>query len=129
MGIGPMRRPSDRKIDTSPYTGNMYLSLPNETCWRRTSSDSAIHQNFLRNYVSITLVPRPSTLFLGLAAAMKFNSFLSANFSYFFCPHVFRNLQNVEITSSKKNTHRQRKNISLLLRHLSVQGVGTETEQ
>lgn len=51
MGIGPMRRPSDRKVDTSPYNGNMYLSLPNDSGWRRTSSDSAIHQNFVKNYV------------------------------------------------------------------------------
>lgn len=52
VGVGPMRRPGDRKIDTSPYSsGNVaYLSPPNE--WRRTSSDSAIHQSLSQNQVS-----------------------------------------------------------------------------
>lgn len=51
--MGPMRRPGDRKIDTSPYSsGNVaYLSPPNE--WRRTSSDSAIHQSLSQNQVNI----------------------------------------------------------------------------
>lgn len=54
VGVGPMRRPGDRKIDTSPYSsGNVaYLSPPNE--WRRTSSDSAIHQSLSQNQVSCT---------------------------------------------------------------------------
>lgn len=54
VGVGPMRRPGDRKIDTSPYSsGNVaYLSPPNE--WRRTSSDSAIHQSLSQNQVSST---------------------------------------------------------------------------
>lgn len=62
MGIGPMRRPSDRKVDTSPYNGNMYLSLPNDSGWRRTSSDSAIHQNFVKNYVCV-LFPYDDNMF------------------------------------------------------------------
>lgn len=53
MGVGPMRRPADRKIDTSPYSsGNgSYLSPPNDSSWRRTSSDSAIHQSLTQNQV------------------------------------------------------------------------------
>lgn len=53
VGVGPMRRPADRKIDTSPYSsGNgSYLSPPNDSSWRRTSSDSAIHQTITQNPV------------------------------------------------------------------------------
>lgn len=56
IGVGPMRRPGDRKIDTSPYSsGNIaYLSPPSDSNWRRTSSDSAIHQSLMQNQV-ITL--------------------------------------------------------------------------
>lgn len=45
VGGGPMRSRS-RNIDTSPYssTNTAYLSPPDNT-WRRTSSDSAIHQS------------------------------------------------------------------------------------
>lgn len=51
VGVGPMRRPADRKIDTSPYnSGNTaYLSPPSDPGWRRTSSDSAIHQSLIQN--------------------------------------------------------------------------------
>lgn len=54
VGVGPMRRPGDRKIDTSPYSsGNIaYLSPPSDSNWRRTSSDSAIHQSLMQNQVS-----------------------------------------------------------------------------
>uniref|UniRef100_A0A1I8NC18 Transducer of regulated CREB activity N-terminal domain-containing protein n=1 Tax=Musca domestica TaxID=7370 RepID=A0A1I8NC18_MUSDO len=58
MGGGPMRRPSERKQDRSPYgstaglilggmpsnTQNTYLSPPMDTSWRRSNSDSALHQ-------------------------------------------------------------------------------------
>lgn len=59
MGVGPMRRPSERKQDRSPYgstagglilsgithnTQNSYLSPPMDTSWRRSNSDSALHQ-------------------------------------------------------------------------------------
>lgn len=55
VGVGPIRRPGDRKIDTSPYSsGNTaYLSPPSDSNWRRTSSDSAIHQSLIQqNQVS-----------------------------------------------------------------------------
>ncbi|CAH2266966.1 jg6666 [Pararge aegeria aegeria] len=42
---GPMRRPADRKHDTSPYGSNVYLSPPPDSNWRRTNSDSALHQS------------------------------------------------------------------------------------
>ncbi|KAF5280402.1 hypothetical protein FQR65_LT03211 [Abscondita terminalis] len=47
---GPMRRPPDRKHDTSPYSisnplGNSFLIPPTDTGWRRTNSDSALHQS------------------------------------------------------------------------------------
>lgn len=53
VGVGPIRRPADRKIDTSPYnSGNIaYLSPPSDPSWRRTSSDSAIHQSLHQNQV------------------------------------------------------------------------------
>lgn len=56
VGVGPMRRPGDRKIDTSPYSsGNIaYLSPPSDSNWRRTSSDSAIHQSLMQNQVSLS---------------------------------------------------------------------------
>ncbi|XP_037933867.1 protein kinase 4 [Teleopsis dalmanni] len=65
VGVGPMRRPSER-IDRSPYGSNTntsnignavgmggmsnnvniaYLSPPNDTNWRRSNSDSALHQS------------------------------------------------------------------------------------
>ena len=45
VGGGPMRSRS-RNIDTSPYSNNVaYLSPPPDSGWRRTSSDSAIHQS------------------------------------------------------------------------------------
>lgn len=51
--VGPIRRPGDRRIDTSPYSsGNgTHLNLPNDLNWRRTSSDSAIHQSLTQNTV------------------------------------------------------------------------------
>lgn len=52
--VGPIRRPGDRKIDTSPYSsGNVaYLSPPSDSSWRRTSSDSAIHQSLTQTQVN-----------------------------------------------------------------------------
>lgn len=51
VGGGPMRSRS-RNIDTSPYSSNntAYLSPP-ESSWRRTSSDSAIHQSLTQHQV------------------------------------------------------------------------------
>lgn len=47
---GPIRRPHDRRLDTSPYSsGNntgTYLTLPTE--WRRANSDSALHQSTMQ---------------------------------------------------------------------------------
>uniref|UniRef100_A0A8D8Q3I8 CREB-regulated transcription coactivator 1 n=1 Tax=Cacopsylla melanoneura TaxID=428564 RepID=A0A8D8Q3I8_9HEMI len=46
--IGPMRssRPAEKRIDTSPYSSGPYLSPPpTDTSWRRTNSDSALHQS------------------------------------------------------------------------------------
>ncbi|XP_032452965.1 CREB-regulated transcription coactivator 1 isoform X19 [Nasonia vitripennis] len=44
MGVGPMRH--EKRHDTSPYSGVPYLSPPlPETHWRRTNSDSALHQS------------------------------------------------------------------------------------
>ncbi|KAJ4434925.1 hypothetical protein ANN_23496 [Periplaneta americana] len=46
VGVGPMRsRPNDKRIDTSPYSSGPYLSPPPDTSWRRTNSDSALHQS------------------------------------------------------------------------------------
>ncbi|XP_078048482.1 CREB-regulated transcription coactivator isoform X2 [Augochlora pura] len=47
MGVGPMRaRPMEKRHDTSPYSGVSYLSPPTpDTTWRRTYSDSALHQS------------------------------------------------------------------------------------
>lgn len=52
VGGGPMRSRS-RNIDTSPYSSNnnAYLSPP-DSSWRRTSSDSAIHQSLTQAQVS-----------------------------------------------------------------------------
>uniref|UniRef100_A0A0A1WTS4 CREB-regulated transcription coactivator 1 n=1 Tax=Zeugodacus cucurbitae TaxID=28588 RepID=A0A0A1WTS4_ZEUCU len=58
VGVGPMRRPSERKQDRSPYgssaavatgmnagmSNNAYLSPPMDSSWRRSNSDSALHQ-------------------------------------------------------------------------------------
>ncbi|XKL67421.1 hypothetical protein PGB90_002912 [Kerria lacca] len=45
--VGPMRsRPIERRIDTSPYSSGPYLSPPSaDLSWRRTNSDSALHQS------------------------------------------------------------------------------------
>lgn len=46
MGVGPMRsKPIERRHDTSPYSGVPYLSPPLPETWRRTNSDSALHQS------------------------------------------------------------------------------------
>ncbi|CAB0034045.1 unnamed protein product, partial [Trichogramma brassicae] len=45
MGVGPMRKPVERRHDTSPYSGVPYLSPPLPENWRRTISDSALHQS------------------------------------------------------------------------------------
>lgn len=48
MGVGPMRsRPAEKRVDTSPYSGayGAYLSPPQDSAWRRTNSDSALHQS------------------------------------------------------------------------------------
>lgn len=49
---GPIRRPHDRRLDTSPYSsGNIntsFLTLPPDTGWRRTNSDSALHQSTMQ---------------------------------------------------------------------------------
>jgi len=46
VGVGPMRsRPNEKRIDTSPYSSGAYLSPPPDTSWRRTNSDSALHQS------------------------------------------------------------------------------------
>ncbi|XP_034483050.1 putative uncharacterized protein DDB_G0271606 [Drosophila innubila] len=75
VGVGPMRRPSERKQDRSPYGSsvggagglinamglpntssnnnnngtqqNLYLSPPMDTNWRRSNSDSALHQSLI----------------------------------------------------------------------------------
>ncbi|KRT81028.1 hypothetical protein AMK59_5473, partial [Oryctes borbonicus] len=45
---GPIRRPQDRKHDTSPYSAGPFLSPPPDTSWRRTNSDSALHQSAMQ---------------------------------------------------------------------------------
>lgn len=44
---GPIRR-QDRKHDTSPYSTSPFLSPPPDTSWRRTNSDSALHQSAMQ---------------------------------------------------------------------------------
>lgn len=49
VGGGPIRsRPIERKMDTSPYSSGPYLSPPPDTSWRRTNSDSALHQSAMQ---------------------------------------------------------------------------------
>ncbi|XP_023699450.1 CREB-regulated transcription coactivator 1 isoform X4 [Paramormyrops kingsleyae] len=57
----PHRRPLSvdkhgRQIDSCPY-GSVYLSPPPDTSWRRTNSDSALHQS--------TMNPTPQDSFVG----------------------------------------------------------------
>lgn len=35
----------DKRADVSPYNSSLYLSPPPDTSWRRTNSDSALHQS------------------------------------------------------------------------------------
>nr|XP_022913728.1 CREB-regulated transcription coactivator 1 isoform X3 [Onthophagus taurus] len=44
---GPIRR-QDRKHDNSPYSTGLFLSPPPDTSWRRTNSDSALHQSAMQ---------------------------------------------------------------------------------
>lgn len=37
--------PFDKRADVSPYGSSLYLSPPPDSSWRRTNSDSAIHQS------------------------------------------------------------------------------------
>ncbi|CAL7937024.1 unnamed protein product [Xylocopa violacea] len=58
MGVGPMRsRPMERRHDTSPYSGVPYLSPPPPDTWRRTNSDSALHQSANEACQSATTIP------------------------------------------------------------------------
>ncbi|XP_044745652.1 CREB-regulated transcription coactivator 2-like isoform X5 [Coccinella septempunctata] len=47
---GPIRRPHDRRLDTSPYSSGSFLSPPPDTSWgnRRANSDSALHQSAMQ---------------------------------------------------------------------------------
>lgn len=58
MGVGPMRpRPMEKRHDTSPYSGVPYLSPPPPDTWRRTNSDSALHQSANEACQSNTTIP------------------------------------------------------------------------
>ncbi|XP_076237093.1 CREB-regulated transcription coactivator isoform X7 [Calliopsis andreniformis] len=59
MGVGPMRsRPMEKRHDTSPYSsGGPYLSPPPPITWRRTHSDSALHQSANEACQSATTIP------------------------------------------------------------------------
>ncbi|KAF2884678.1 hypothetical protein ILUMI_21475 [Ignelater luminosus] len=50
---GPMRRPPDRKHDHSPYSTSPFLSPPPDTSWRRTNSDSALHQSAMQGGMGV----------------------------------------------------------------------------
>ncbi|XP_076642008.1 CREB-regulated transcription coactivator isoform X3 [Halictus rubicundus] len=57
-GVGPMRaRPMEKRHDTSPYSGVPYLSPPPPDTWRRTNSDSALHQSANEACQSATTIP------------------------------------------------------------------------
>ncbi|XP_030640090.1 CREB-regulated transcription coactivator 1b [Chanos chanos] len=61
----PHRRPLDkhgRQIDSCPY-GSVYLSPPPDTSWRRTNSDSALHQSAMN--------PAPHDAFAGGSQEMQ----------------------------------------------------------
>ncbi|XP_076175585.1 CREB-regulated transcription coactivator isoform X7 [Ptiloglossa arizonensis] len=58
MGVGPMRsRPVDKRHDTSRYSGVPYLSPPPPNIWRRTISDSALHQSANEACQSTNAIP------------------------------------------------------------------------
>ncbi|XP_060530278.1 CREB-regulated transcription coactivator 1 isoform X2 [Cylas formicarius] len=44
--VGPIRSTRERKL--SPYSSGPYLSPPSDTGWRRTNSDSALHQSAMQ---------------------------------------------------------------------------------
>ncbi|XP_076276122.1 CREB-regulated transcription coactivator isoform X2 [Lasioglossum baleicum] len=57
-GVGPMRaRPMEKRHDTSPYSGVPYLSPPPPDTWRRTNSDSALHQSANEACQSANTIP------------------------------------------------------------------------
>ncbi|XP_071062352.1 CREB-regulated transcription coactivator 1 isoform X3 [Pseudochaenichthys georgianus] len=56
-----------RQIDSCPY-GSVYLSPPPDTSWRRTNSDSALHQS--------TLTPAQQALFTGGSQELQPKRFL-----------------------------------------------------
>lgn len=56
--VGPMRsRPMEKRHDTSPYSGVPYLSPPPPDTWRRTNSDSALHQSANEACQSTSAIP------------------------------------------------------------------------
>ncbi|XP_014605072.1 PREDICTED: CREB-regulated transcription coactivator 1-like isoform X3 [Polistes canadensis] len=58
MGVGPVRsRPMEKRHDTSPYSGVSYLSPSLPDTWRRTNSDSALHQSANEACQSATTMP------------------------------------------------------------------------
>ncbi|EZA50185.1 CREB-regulated transcription coactivator [Ooceraea biroi] len=50
-------RPMEKRHDTSPYSGVPYLSPPPPDTWRRTNSDSALHQSANEACQSTSAIP------------------------------------------------------------------------
>lgn len=99
VGVGPMRRPSDRKTDRSPYSSGTiaYLSPPNDSYWRRASSDSAIHQSLIQtpekhhgSHSPISLSPTAQRRSVHMNASADHRHFLNSS------PN--RNLSNVDMS-------------------------------
>ncbi|XP_065362496.1 myb-like protein I [Calliphora vicina] len=122
VGVGPMRRPSERKQDRSPYgstasglmlsgmtqqTQNSYLSPPMDSSWRRSNSDSALHQT-LNNLAEGNFgasSPAPSVM-------GDLNS-LHANYHHHHHPHHSQRSQSPNIGRSYSPQAQRRKNTLL----------------
>lgn len=97
-------RSRSRNIDTSPYSSNntAYLSPP-ESSWRRTSSDSAIHQSLAQAQVRLRSMAQMNNISSRLLIFQDIHS--NVHNTLMLSPRAQKRLSSSQ--SSMKNLHHQ----------------------
>lgn len=116
VGGGPMRSRS-RNIDTSPYssTNTAYLSPP-ESGWRRTSSDSAIHQSLQQAQVRwINFSRRKLTLIDSMNSFQDIHN--NVHNSLMLSPRAHKRLSSSQSNSMKNLHHQQQQSPTMSQQH------------
>lgn len=103
-------RARSRNIDTSPYGSNntAYLSPPQESSWRRTSSDSAIHQSL--NQAQVKLKSNCNCANINFIYYFK-DIHNNVHSSLMLSPRAHKRLSTSQ-SNSMKNLHQQHQNIN-----------------